>query len=110
MDPLSEITDSKNDRFVAESIGPILHVDGLGPSRYDVRLDAGTRSVRAYIVCAPDSPFTVAIGKRFWADCTTRFQAFADIPVEAGRREVAVTVPDATRFILLVIPTPTQPR
>jgi len=78
VDPLSEITDN-----VAKSIRPILHADGLGPAHYDLRLDAETHSVRVYVVCTPDSPYTVATGKRFSGECTTRFQAFADIPVQA---------------------------
>ncbi len=106
VDPLSQITDKRDPDYVAESIQPILHAEGLGPSSYEVHIDTETHSVRAYIVCAPDSAFTVTIDKRFFGQCAQRFSFFADLPVEPGDREVSVTVPDATQFILVVIRTP----
>ena len=57
VDPLSEITDKKDRDYIAESIQPLLHANGLGPSHYDLHIETKTHSVRVYVVCTPDSPF-----------------------------------------------------
>jgi hypothetical protein len=106
VDPLSEITDKNNKRYVADSVGTILHVNGSGPSRYKVSIDKGTRSVRAYIACIPESHYTVTINKSFSGECAETFQAYADIPVQSGNVDAVVNVPNGTQFILAVIPTP----
>ena len=105
-DPLSEITDKNDPNYIAASIQPIIHATGSGPSHYDLHLDSGTHSVRVYVVCTQDSPFTVTIGKRFSGHCAAQFAFFADIPVTSANRDVVLTVPDGTRFILVVIPSP----
>jgi hypothetical protein len=106
VDPLSEITDKNNERYVADSVRPILHANGSGPFRYKLSIDNGTHSVRAYIACTPESPYTVIINKSFSGECAKTFQAYADIPVQSGNVNAIVTVPNGTQFILVVIPTP----
>jgi hypothetical protein len=108
VDPLSEITDKNDRRYLSQAVNPLLHARGAGPSRFRLRADAGMRSVRVYIACAPVSSFRATVGEGFSAWCASRFQNFADIPVRPGKIDLEVKIPEATRFVVLVIPTPTN--
>lgn len=105
-DPLSAITSKDDEAYVADSVQPLLHTNGAGPSRFEISASAETKGVRVYLACAPDSEFSVQIGKGFSGSCSKKFENWADIPVEPGSREVNVKIPDSTKFIILVIPTP----
>lgn len=105
VDPLAEITDPTDGRFVAAKITPLLHKGAEGPGTFTISGLADVQSVRIYIACAPDSHFRVTVGKWFSGGCSSRFQNWADIPVE-NVRAVNVAVPAGTRYALLVIRTP----
>jgi hypothetical protein len=105
-DPLSEITDKGNPRYVDSAVKPLLHTRGIGASQFPLKADAGTRSVRVYVACAPTSSFKADVGKSFTGECSNKFQNFADIPVSPGELNLRMTIPGTTQFVVLVIPTP----
>lgn len=105
-DPLSEITDKNDPRYIRQPVKPLLHARGTGPSQFQLRAGARTRSVRVYIACAPASSFNATVGKGFSGNCARRFQNFADIPVRPGELGLEVRIPEATHFVVVVIPTP----
>jgi hypothetical protein len=106
VDPLSEITDKNNSRYVDSAVKPLLHSHGVGPSRFQLKPDAGTSSLRVYVACTPTSQFKAAVGKGFSGECASRFENFADIPVPSGDLNLNLTVPGTTQFVVVVIPTP----
>lgn len=105
-DPLSEITDKNDPRYLRQPVKPLLHTRGTGPSQFKLRADTRTQSVRVYIACAPASFFRATVGKGFWGECARRFLNFADIPVRPGELGLEVKIPEATHFVVVVIPTP----
>lgn len=107
-DPFSEITDKKNPRYVKSALTPLLHTRGVGPSQYQLKADAGTRSVRVYIACSPTSEFTASVGKAFSGGCSSRFENFADIPVSPGELHLKIAIPATTQFAVVIIPTPSN--
>lgn len=107
VNPLEEITDPSDQRFVAEKVDPILDKEGVGAETFRVDLTRGTKSVRAYVACAPASRFRVTIGKSFSGACAPRFQNYADIPPGSASK-VKLDLPASTKFSILVIPSPTN--
>jgi hypothetical protein len=109
VDPIAEITDNKDARYIASDISPILDKRSRGPKTFSIDITAGTKSVRVYIACAPTSHFKVTIGKWFSGGCASTFQNWADIPLSGAESvtvDVDVDVPAKTRYSVLVIPTP----
>jgi hypothetical protein len=107
VDPIAEITDKSDARYIASDISPILNKRSQGPKTFSVDITGGTKSVRVYIACVPTSHFKVTIGKWFSGGCASTFQNWADIP-QSGAEGVTVNVdvPAKTRYSVLVIPTP----
>lgn len=105
-DPLSEITDKDNPRYVESTLQPLLHRQGVGPSEFQLKAEVGIRSVRIYLACTPASSFNAGVGKSFSGECSSSFENFADIPVSPGELTLKITIPKTTRFAVVVIPTP----
>jgi hypothetical protein len=107
VDPIAEITDRSDARYVASDVSPILDKRSQGPKTFSIDITAGTKSVRVYIACVPTSHFKVTIGKWFSGGCASTFQNWADLP-QSGTESVNVdvSVPTRTRYSVLVIPTP----
>jgi hypothetical protein len=107
VDPIAEITDESDARYVASDVSPILDKRSRGPKTFSVDITAGTNSVRVYMACVPTSHFKVTIGKWFSGGCASTFQNWADIPLSGAESvTVDVDVPAKTRYSVLVIPTP----
>lgn len=107
VDPLAEVTDPADPRFVARRVVALLHRRGSGPTSIPISVPKHAKAVRVYVSCYPASDFQVSIGKGFKGACASRFQNFADIPLGAARR-VNLVVPRSTTYWLLVIPTPPE--
>ncbi len=105
VDPLGEITNENDERFVAPRVNTLVHVRARGPRSFPIDITSGTKSVRAYLACKPDATFRVKVGKAFNGPCSSSFQNFADIP-PAGAKSVSVRVPSNTEYVLLIISTP----
>jgi hypothetical protein len=107
VDPIAEITDKSDARYIASDISPILNKRSQGPKKFSVDITAGTKSVRVYIACVPTSHFKITIGKWFSGGCASTFQNWADIPQNGAESVIVnVDVPAKTRYSVLVIPTP----
>ena len=108
VDPLSEIRDPRNPRYVDSSAAPIAHFRAKGSKTRTIVIPKSTKLVRVYLACTPSTTFDIRVQKEFKGGCSRQFQNWADIPTEPGATKLEVTVPSKTEYIALVIPDPKE--
>jgi len=107
VNPLAEITDPSDPRFVATRVTALVNRQGTGPATLPLSTRKNMDSVRIYVACSPASHFSASVGKGFDGRCASRFQNFADIPL-GSTRDVKLVIPKSTSYSILVIPSPSQ--
>lgn len=89
-DPLATLTDQRSSDFLADRLDPVVHARGRGPAHLTVLPAPGTGSVRFYVVCSPDSHFTVTMCGFFSGPCGRQFENSGQIPLPATAASVTV--------------------
>ena len=106
-DPLIALDDPNSPDYLIEHPEPILHDEGIGSKAFAVALPDDVSSVSFYVACEPSGQFRVDAADNFFeGGCTPRFQAFAQIPVDANAKslEVMLTLPEDVRRFLVALP------
>jgi hypothetical protein len=107
IDPLSELTDPKDERFESSTLIPVVHEHGTGPGHYSIARPAEpTAQVRFYISCTPDSMFTLTMTKSFSGPCSTTFQNTGMIPLPPDIQTLGIDldIPNGVQYWLVGIP------
>ncbi|MGT2426251.1 hypothetical protein [Amnibacterium kyonggiense] len=105
-DPLEQITDPSDPEYVGAAPLVLLSTRGTGSTMIGIDVPPGVTSVRPYLRCLPLASFRISLGKGFSTGCDARSADYADIPVVAGRRTLALRIPADTTWRLVVIVTP----
>jgi len=111
VDPLSEVTDPHNSRYIADEVATLLHERGKGPTTAAIDdLGSGTKSVRFFVACSPDSHFTLSMVGYYSGPCGRTFENTGEIPIIAGQSKATVTLdlPGGVSYWLLAIPISTE--
>ena len=108
VDPLAELTDKKNPRYVADQVTTVLHEQGTGPKTFQIAITPGTQRLEFYVACSPDSSFTVTTSTFFSGSCSTTFQNSGAIPVSppsATSVSASLQISDTARYWIVARPT-----
>jgi hypothetical protein len=111
VDPLSEVTDPRSPRYIDEQVSTLLHRRGTGPMTATIDdLGEGTRSVRFFVACSPDSHFTLTMTGYYSGPCGRTFENTGEIPLAPGVSKATVTLdlPRGVSYWLLAIPISTE--
>jgi hypothetical protein len=106
VDPLSEITDPTAGRYLPSDIEIALHVQGLGPRQFNIpRPTAGTKSLRFYVSCEPETSFKVTMSTFYSGGCSNRYANTGTIPLPGGDQplHIELEVAAGVQFWLLAI-------
>ncbi|MCU1422355.1 MAG: putative rane protein [Microbacteriaceae bacterium] len=107
VDPLSEVIDPHNSRYIAQSVPTLLHQQGKGSVTATIdELGSTTKSVRFFVSCSPSSRFTLTMSGSYSGPCGTTFENTGEISISPGQTSstVILTLPRGVRFWLLAIP------